>query len=342
MRAEIIGSGPGTAIIRVLGKGTPAPLEAFQIQRNQVPDSYLAPDGEWQASPDHWVSLGPADLLSKGEGFEFRIGPEIVDPIVTTLTRSTFRLNLRGGGKLAVLALAAAGQAPLLSSGARARPGVRPQEIPPVEPPAPPDIPIVEPPEIPIAPPSRIAPVAPQSRRGMLLAVMVALLVVGGGLAWWVYRDRAGTVSNGSPPESSSELSLRDELKRFMDTNPTAEALVSKADGMVAEGNREGALYLYRQAVDKGSMESALALGRLYDPTEPANSNSTIANAETASYWYAKAAAANIVEAQRRLGILQTRNGLNSSSFAMGIENLKKASDQGDADAAKKLKELGQ
>jgi TPR repeat protein len=127
-----------------------------------------------------------------------------------------------------------------------------------------------------------------------------------------------------------------------MDTNPTAEALVSKADGMVAEGNREGALYLYRQAVDKGSMESALALGRLYDPTEPANSNSTIANAETASYWYAKAAAANIVEAQRRLGILQTRNGLNSSSFAMGIENLKKASDQGDADAAKKLKELGQ
>jgi len=41
-RAEIIGSGPGTATIRILSNEIRTPIEAFQIQRNQMPDAYLA------------------------------------------------------------------------------------------------------------------------------------------------------------------------------------------------------------------------------------------------------------------------------------------------------------
>jgi TPR repeat protein len=196
-------------------------------------------------------------------------------------------------------------------------------------------------------PPERIVPpVVPSVRKlsAGLIAVTIALvLLAAGAAAAWLYRDDIMAMLSGSEIQpGGGDLSLREELKQFMATNPTAKALVQKADNMAAEGKGEGAIYLYRQAIDKGSMEAALALGKLYDPTEPANSNSTTTSVETASFWYAKAANVNIAEAQRRLGLLQVRNGPGSATFDMGVENLKKAGDQGDGAATDKLKELGQ
>jgi len=341
-RAEIIGSGPGTATIRILSNEIRTPIEAFQIQRNQMPDAYLAPTGGWQTSPDQWIALSPGDVSAAGDGFTFNIGPTIVDPIVSALTRSTFRLCLRGGGKTASLALTTAALAPLLSSGAKARATTQPVE-PTLQPAVPPPK-LAPTPEIPtITPPERIVPpVVPSVRRlpARLIAAIIALVVLA---AAWLYRDDIMTMFNGSEIQpGGGNLSLREELKQVMATNPTAEALVQKADSMAAEGKGEGALYLYRQAIDKGSMGAALALGKFYDPTEPANSNSTTTSAETASFWYAKAANVNIAEAQRRLGLLQVRNGPGSATFDMGVENLKKASDQGDSAATNMLEELGQ
>jgi hypothetical protein len=346
-RAEMIGSGPGTATIRVLGSAIRPPVEAFQIQRNQMPDAYLAPDVGWQTSPDYWIALKPGDVFADANGLSFSIGPSIVDPLVTALTRSTFRLCLRAGGKTSALALSAAAQAPLLSSGAKARGGLPPIEHTPqrpapqpVEPPTP-DVPPIKPePILPPVPPVR------KSRVGLIAIIAILILLSAGAAAAWFYRDTLMAmfgVGEETPGEDgATALSLREELKQFMDTNPSAEAIIEKANVMAAEGKAEGTVFLFRQAIDKGSMDAAVALGKVYDPTEPANANSTTTSVETASFWYAKAANANIAEAQRRLGLLQVRNGPGSATFDLGVENLKKARNQGDSTAADKLKELGQ
>ena len=159
-----------------------------------------------------------------------------------------------------------------------------------------------------------------------MIAIVAALvLLAAGAVAAWLYRDTLMAMFAGAEETSGEDggaaLPLREELKQFMDTNPSAEALIDKANAMAAEGKAEGSVFLFRQAIDKGSMEAAVALGKLYDPTEPANANSTTTSAETASFWYAKAANANIAEAQRRLGLLQVRNGLGSATFDLGVEN---------------------
>ena len=87
---------------------------------------------------------------------------------------------------------------------------------------------------------------------------------------------------------------------------------------------------------------SGAGAGQILRPDRARERNSTTTSAETASFWYAKAANVNIAEAQRRLGLLQVRNGPGSATFDMGVENLKKARDQGDSAATDKLKELGQ
>jgi hypothetical protein len=258
------------------------------------------------------------------------------------LTRSTFRLCLRAAGKTATLALTAAAHAPLLSSGAKARVAL-PTFVPAPQPVAPTPAPgqVHEVPTI--TPPERIVPPVRKSRAGLVAIIVVLVLLAAGAATAWLYRDDIMALfGNTRTEDGSATLSLRDELKQFMDTNPTAEALVEKANSMAAEGRSEGSVFLYRQAIDKGSMEAAVALGKLYDPTEPSNSASTTSSAETASFWYAKAANANIAEAYRRLGLLQVRNGPGSETFELGVENLKKARDQGDSAAADKLKELGQ
>ena len=80
-RAEIIGSGPGTATIRVLGNEIRPPIEAFQIQRNQMPDAYLhrrrlADLARPMDRPQPRRCFGSRGRLP------FIIGPALVDPIV--------------------------------------------------------------------------------------------------------------------------------------------------------------------------------------------------------------------------------------------------------------------
>ena len=111
----------------------------------------ISADGGWQTSPDYWIALNPGDVSAGTDGLSFAIGPALVDPLVSALTRSTFRLCLRAGGKTAALALTAAAQAPLLSSGAKAR-GPRPPIEPTLQPVAP----------RPVAPKLDVRPIRPE------------------------------------------------------------------------------------------------------------------------------------------------------------------------------------
>jgi TPR repeat protein len=66
-------------------------------------------------------------------------------------------------------------------------------------------------------------------------------------------------------------------------------------------------------------------------------------SSDTAAFWYGKAADAGLAEAQRRLGMLLIKShAADTDDYKSGINLLKAAGKQGDADATAKLKELGQ
>jgi TPR repeat protein len=102
---------------------------------------------------------------------------------------------------------------------------------------------------------------------------------------------------------------------------------------------------LYRDLGQAGDAEAALAMARSYDPVDPVcpaiKAPARSLSSDTAEFWYRKAIAAKSVEAERRLGAMLVAAGKDAPKYQEGIDLLKQASGQGDADATAKLKELG-
>jgi hypothetical protein len=349
VKAELLGGAPGSARIRLSGIAGSQSLATIQIRRNQGTDVFLGLDGQWQASPDCWHAIAAADCAITDGRAEINIGPLLVDPIVRVQTQNVFRLSLRAGEKTDTADLLLSAQHPLLASDARQAMTLAVAAPTIIEQPELTQDPAVQVSPPPLAGPTeedRIGNTERQPKgRGPLLAgglVVLLLAVAVGGYYWYTPR---GTESGASiATEANVPPTNREMLIAFMNGKPDVAAMVGKADEMLKAANVDAAVYLYRQGADLGDAKSALQLGLLYDPDGAAVAGSTLAkSSDTAAFWYGKAADAGLAEAQRRLGnVLTKAHPVGSGEFDAGIASLKAASQQGDADAAARLKELGQ
>jgi hypothetical protein len=342
LRAELIGQDPGRAQLRLHGIAPEAGNLRLQIRRNQGPDTYLGGEGRWQGTPDFWFPVAAEDRRPSADGIDVAIGPGIVDPIAGSLAGNAFQVTVESEAGTSSATIVIPQQPILLASGAAGAP----------PPPAPEPEPIPTPP--PASPPVLKAdPVTrpvekPSGRIGLIATIVVAVVLVL-AIGGYFLRDRVTALFGGAdepaeqaeaPPQSELE-----QIKTFLTQNPDAAARKAKAQEMLAACQLNWASTLYRELGQAGDAEAALAMGRLYDPADPAcpkiGAPDRSLSSDTAEFWYRKAIAGKSVEARRRLGAMLVAAGKDAPKYQEGIDLLKQASAQGDADAAAKLKELG-
>ncbi|GAB2179649.1 hypothetical protein [Dongia sp. agr-C8] len=349
MRAELIGQDPGRAQLRLHGLAADAGSLRLQIRRNQGPDTYLGSEGRWQSSPDFWFSVSASSRTPTADGIDIAVGPEIVDPIAAALAGNAFQVTVETAAGSSSATIVIPQQPILLASGAAGAPQRRAPEPEPA--PAPPPPPEPEPTPPPprstlTADPDR-APVerSSGSRFGLILVILIVVLAL--AVAGWFFRDKLLGATEEAPPAApdapaQSEL---EQIKTFLAANPNAPERLAKARETLAACQLNWASVLYRDLGQAGDAEAALAMGRFYDPVDPVcpevgAPNRTVSS-DTAAFWYRKAIDARSVEAMRRLGAMLVAPGKDAPKYQEGIDLLKQAAQQGDADAAAKLKELG-
>jgi hypothetical protein len=353
LRAELIGRDPGRAQLRLHGIAAEAGSLRLQIRRNQGPDSYLGSEGRWQATPDFWFPVAASSRTPTSDGIDIAVGPEIVDPIAASLAVNAFQVTIETPAGTASATIVIPQHPILLASGAAgpARPAPapdpepEPQPLPEPEPapPSPPPVLKADPDGAPIERPSG-------GRFGLIAAVLLVVVLVLAAGAYFL-RDRVtallddtvGPAQQAETPAAQSEL---EQIKTFLTENPNAPERLAKARETLAACQLNWASTLYRDLGQSGDAEAALAMGRFYDPSDPVcpeiGAPNRSVSSDTAEFWYRKAIAAKSVEAQRRLGAMLVAAGKDAPKYQEGIDLLKQAGAQGDADATAKLKELGQ
>jgi hypothetical protein len=346
LRAELIGQDPGRAQLRLHGVAPEAGSLRLQIRRNQGPDTHLGGDGRWQSTPDFWFAIDAARRTPTVDGIDIAVGPEIVDPIAAALGGNAFQVTVETAAGTSSGTITIPQQPILLASGAAGAPQRRapePEPMPPPEPtPAPPS-----PPSILKADPDRAPVERPGNRFGLIAILVIVILALAAG--GYFFRDRATALLGGGeePPQQAAApaQSELEQIKTFLSENPNAPERLAKARETLAACQFNWASTLYRDLGQAGDPEAALAMGRIYDPSDPVcpeiGAPNRSLSSDTAAFWYGKAVSAKSVEAQRRLGKMLVAAGKDAPKYQEGIDLLKQASAQGDADAAAKLKELG-
>jgi hypothetical protein len=350
LRAEIIGSDPGRAQLRLHGVTPEAGSLRIQIRRNQGPDYTLGDAGRWQSAPDFWFTIADTDRTSSADGIDIAIGPEIVDPIAASLGGNAFQVTIETPTGTASAPLVIPQHPILLASGAAGapqHPAPEPSAAPAPPPPSPPAPP---PPPRTLKADPRNAPIEKSGGRFGLIAGVLVVVILALAIAGYFLRDRVTALMDGTvgpaQPAAEPQTSELDQIKTFLAQNPDAAQRSAKAKETLAACQLNWASTLYRDLGQAGDVEAALAMGRLYDPTDPVcpavGAPNRSLSSDTAGFWYDKAVAGKSVEAMRRKGLMLVAAGKDAPKFQEGIDLLKQASSQGDADAAAKLKELGQ
>jgi TPR repeat protein len=189
------------------------------------------------------------------------------------------------------------------------------------------------------------APVERPSGNRFALIVIVLIVIIALAVAGYFLKDRFFPPEAAAPAAAPAQSEL-EQIKTFLSANPNAPERLAKARETLAACQLNWASTLYRDLGQAGDAEAALAMGRLYDPVDPVcpavGAPSRTVSSDTAAFWYRKAIDAKSVEAQRRLGAMLVAAGKDDPKYQEGIDLLKAAAASGDADAAAKLKELGQ
>ncbi len=349
MRAELLGQDPGRAQLRLHGLAAEAGSLRLQIRRNQGPDTYLGGEGRWQSSPDFWFPVAASSRTSTADGLDIAVGPEIVDPIAAALAGNAFQVTIETPAGTSSATIVIPQQPILLASGAAGAPQRRAPEPEPAPPPPPPPPP---PAPEPAPPPPRPTLTADPDRAPVERSSAGCLWVLpsGGGASRGpgFSSPVGGGGARAPPPPPAPAAPVQSELeqiKTFLAANPNAPERLAKARETLASCQLNWASVLYRDLGQAGDAEAALAMGRFYDPVDPVcpevgAPNRTVSS-DTAAFWYRKAIDAKSVEAMRRLGAMLVAPGKDAPRYQEGIDLLKQAAQQGDADAAAKLKELG-
>ncbi|TWT08799.1 tetratricopeptide repeat protein [Reyranella sp. CPCC 100927] len=223
-----------------------------------------------------------------------------------------------------------------------------PQEPPPLFDPAPPPPggPGLRPPD----PMDRIGPEAAPKKSGtgkwIALAAVLLLLVggIGAGTYWWFFMREVVVAGGGDPKPKTPDPMEKPErvvATEFLDTKPTAEAMVDKCRSLRQDGKQIAAFFVCRAAADAGDPVGAAEYASYFDPVNRAPNSPIDSDAAQAAQWYEKAAKVELPLAMRRLGQLYAKGANNfPADKGKACDWLKKASDKGDAEAKKSLSDL--
>lgn len=335
--------GPGFGILRIDGLLAVAGGLQVSIQSNQGGGRFLDGLGSWQ-SQEVWHDL-PA---SGGEGGQsIGLGPDLVDPIAGLPSNVMLRMQVRSGGKSDAGRVVVKDLLHSVASGARppGDGGTVAHVVPPVAEAAPVEVAPLSHVDRLVPPPASLAP-EPKTKRGLKIAQAFFFASFGALLAvailcYFAVRNYDRPKSETAPPAPvaaapvSGDLASREDVAKFLQTNPSPEAAVAAARRLAEGGKLDLAMLIYQFAARAGSTDATLALARMYDPATWSQATSPMerADAETAAYWYEPAAQAGNTEAQRRLGKILI--DLNQSGFERdkGKDWLGRAAAAGDAQA---------
>jgi hypothetical protein len=370
--------GPGYALCRITGLGTPPGTGGLEIriQRNQD-GGYLRPGRAWGAS-EAWIPIGPA--RAEGNALALVLGPDIVDELATAPASVRFLCHLRTDGRLEAAALGstrmlrpsgADGAGPAAETVADPTPIANPTPIAEPAAPAPEPAPEASPLTA-TRPDFQDAQVARKPRAvpawTWAVAAVVVLLVAGGTL-WQLglppfaapaeEGDAAGEQMAAQEPvpeepmpeepvaaqaraPASAAIETLQDVNLFIRGEPSADEALAEAQGLLKRGKTDLSFLLFQHAARHGSADASVAVARFYDPATWSERTSPLpqADAETAAYWYEPAALAGSVEAQRRLGKILVDLDLGEPQRAKGVEWLRKAADAGDDEARALLETL--
>ena len=280
--------GPGWARITVRPRPT-APAPRLRLSRRQSDKPYLGPQG-WQSSPQ---ALEPQAIISDETAGVFLLGPEITrhleldDRVEIAVDGTPIQARVewpyitpRVGMPAGTLIRPADPEPPVAPP-----PTTKPPELPPEpEPkPEPPPQPPRSPPPLPAAASRRCGP-----RCALLIALAALVLVVAGGLLWYLVQEDRTVAEASIPPEEPAPVApLQAEPEpEPAPTPPTEPAPLSFAERLAlyrGEEDHARELYLLAQeardggdvevaidalslAAQRSSPEANLDMGRRYDP----------------------------------------------------------------------------
>jgi len=187
-------------------------------------------------------------------------------------------------------------------------------------------------------------------------AVAILLLLVGVAWSAWFFlvasEQQKLPVSKTSTPKAAVvttavggfhptvpvEAGGNDRVLRFFQGSPTPTLIYARAAGWEQEGDCDAAMIAYRKAA-QAEAASAFKFAQRYDPDRFLRGGCIAeAKAETAAFWYEKAASSGNPAAQRRLGELLIENHPSGPLYQSARQWLQKAADQGDRRARSILK----
>jgi hypothetical protein len=187
--------------------------------------------------------------------------------------------------------------------------------------------------------PAPAPPVPPPKKwRFAILAAVALLLLLAGGAYWWL---RPEPTLPPSADDTKGDVGLTTEAARkFLIADPAVQPTKDLAKRFGENKSLEGAFLLLRHAAEKGDAESALALGKMYDPATYSKDTSPLpaANPAQAADWYKRAAEAGNAEAQYYYGmLLKSGRTEEPNGPELAVQWLQKAAEQGHAQAKAEL-----
>ncbi len=341
-------NGPGYGRLRLEGLDPGGGAIGISVKRNQTGEPFLGANTAWHTS-EVWQEFSEYDT-DKGTVI-IPVGPEFVDPIVE-LPTMMFQLTARTATAKETGILRQRGR--VLASSARG-PGETAEAAPPPPPPPPPPEPEPEPEPVPEPEPEPkpiVSPTPPEApepkKRGLapiLIAAAVAMLIIGGGAAWYFCAIpglegpacQAPEEPVAEPKAPATEEPATSPPETVEPTTP--EGFYDRAVALENEGKLSQARVYYEAAADVGHIEATKRLARMYDPEtwSAESSPEPQPNWETATYWWEKAARAGDVEAM----VMAGRAICNNSEFDVERRNareyLEKAVAEGNAEAEQLL-----
>ncbi|MDO6406488.1 hypothetical protein [Pantoea phytobeneficialis] len=297
-------SEPGFAQLMIRLRGEDALLANLNFTLCNNEQNYLQPDGHWSPEP-HWFTINGGYAFNNGSGF--RIGPDILDPLLTSPSQVQIQAKLATGKTLITTLQLARDE--LFSSGARGQtahyggssvldtPDTAPETVPETE---------AEPtPDEPIRTPTAARPKRNTSLVPIIIAVLLVLLIAAGALWWFMGRDNATPTAAAKQPEAPvvaeaakadanacSPANLTSQTELDFVQNCVQQKLDSDKLLAIIQAAKQAkqcgvAQRLYAHSAQGGDTRIALAYAAEYDPQghQPSECFKT-PDPDTAAYWY--------------------------------------------------------
>ena len=289
---------------------------SFMLKRSS--DQKNLSQGGWQEAE---AFLAPLNTFQKEGSLHLEVGPQVVDnldlqevyrfyltwpgnernPAAVLRVPELFYSPLGGGAGIIEALPEKNVQAPTRVTPTRAttlETALEPQPAPMRPVPGPAPAPLAEA-ALPAEPeaaarPDYIPAPARQKKRLPLIIALVALLLIAGGIIWYVtQKEQAAQI----PPlqQAYQHLSLDNPS-----LEPTMQLAAQLKDSADADAD-DAAFLLFEYAAQKGDAKAMLMMGQYYDPLDKAPHGSIIKDGEQARAWYERALKAGLAGAQEKL-----------------------------------------